>query len=345
MGRVKGHGLWKTVPVYFLPVIILICLIGCGKEFGPGETKQVLTPKDENLIMVGVSQVGSESMWRTANTESVQSVFTKENGYFLLFDNARQKQENQIKALRSFISQKVDYIVFSPIMENGWDTVLQEAKEAGIPVIIMDRMVNVRDNSLYVTRVGSDFDVEGRRAGEWLAEYLEKQERTEEPVNIVVLQGTEGSTSMIGRTEGFNAIAGQYENWNILEQVSADYTTAKGHEVMERLLVQYDDIDVVVSQNDDMTFGALEAIEEAGLTTGIEGDIIIISFDAVKAALKLVQDGIINVDIECNPVLGEEVEKVSSALENGETVDKTYPIEEKVFTIENVDEYIGDRAY
>ena len=345
MGRVKGHGLWKTVPVYFLPVIILICLIGCGKEFGPGETEQVLTPKDENLIVVGVSQVGSESMWRTANTESVQSVFTKENGYFLLFDNARQKQENQIKALRSFISQKVDYIVFSPIMENGWDTVLQEAKEADIPVIIMDRMVNVKDDSLYITRVGSDFDAEGRCAGEWLAEYLKKQERAEEPVNIVVLQGTEGSTSMIGRTEGFNAIAEQYENWNILEQVSADYTTAKGHEVMEGLLTQYDDIDVVVSQNDDMTFGALEAIEEAGLTSGIEGDIIIISFDAVKAALKLVQDGIINVDIECNPVLGEEVEKVISALENGEAVDKTYPIEEKVFTIENVGEFIDDRTY
>ena len=177
------------------------------------------------------------------------------------------------------------------------------------------------------------------------AEYLEKQERTEEPVNIVVLQGTEGSTSMIGRTEGFNAIAEQYENWNILEQVSADYTTAKGHEVMEGLLTQYDDIDVVVSQNDDMTFGALEAIEEAGLTSGVEGDIIMISFDAVKAALKLVQDGIINVDIECNPVLGEEVEKVISALENGEAVDKTYPIEEKVFTIENVGEFIDDRTY
>lgn len=345
MDRRKGFRMWKYVPVYALSVLMLVFLISCGKEFGPGESEQVLTPKDENLIVVGVSQVGSESVWRTANTESVQSVFTKENGYFLLFENARQKQENQIKALRSFISQKVDYIVFSPITENGWDTVLREAKDAGIPVIIMDRMANVKDDSLYITRVGSDFEAEGRNAGEWLAEYLKQQERTEETVNIVVLQGTEGSTSMIGRTEGFNAIAEQYENWNILEQASADYTTAKGREVMERLLLQHSDIDVVVSQNDDMTFGALEAIGEAGMTTGVEGDIIMISFDAVEAALKMVQEGIINVEIECNPELGEYVEKVIQALENNETVEKTYPIEEKVFTIENVGEYIDDRTY
>ena len=345
MHKSKGLAFWKYVPVYLSLIIMLLFLISCGKKFGPEETEDILTPMDENLIVVGVSQVGSESVWRTANTESVQSVFTKENGYFLIFDNARQKQENQIKALRSFISQKVDYIVFSPITENGWDTVLQEAKDAGIPVIIMDRMVNVKNESLYTTRVGSDFAAEGQNAGQWLADYLKEQGRTEETINIVVLQGTEGSTSMIGRTEGFDAVASQHDNWQILEQVSADYTTAKGREVMERLLSEYNDIDVVVSQNDDMTFGALEAIEEAGKTVGADGEIIMISFDAVGAALKMVEEGSINVDIECNPELGAYVEEVIRALENGENVEKTYHIEEKVFTKENVGEYIDDRTY
>lgn len=279
-GREQDFRGW--IPAYITGVLLLLFLIGCGRQFGSLESVDSLTPVDENLIVVGVSQVGSESVWRTANTESVQSVFTKENGYFLIFNNARQKQENQIKALRSFISQKVDYIVFSPITENGWDTVLKEAKDAGIPVIIMDRMVNVEDDSLYTTRVGSDFVAEGRNAGQWLAEYLKTHDREEETIHIVVLQGTEGSTSMIGRTEGFQKIADMHENWEILEQANAEYTTAKGREVMERLLEEYSDIDVVVSQNDDMTFGALEAIEEAGKTVGVDGDIIIISFDAVE---------------------------------------------------------------
>ena len=126
--------------------------------------------------MVGVSQIGSESVWRTENTASIQEAFTKEKGYFLIFKNARQKQENQIKALRSFISQRVDYIVFSPVTESGWDTVLQEAKEAGIPVILIDRKVKTSDDSLYVAWVGSDFVNEGRMAGEELERQLKKTE-------------------------------------------------------------------------------------------------------------------------------------------------------------------------
>ncbi|MGC4018636.1 MAG: substrate-binding domain-containing protein [Muricomes sp.] len=155
---------------------VVILLAGCGKQFKVEEAKDSLTPKDKNLIVVGVSQIGSESVWRTANSASIQEVFTKENGYFLIFDNARQKQENQIKALRSFISQQVDYIVFSPITEDGWDTVLQEAKDAGIPVILMDRKVNVKDDSLYTAWVGSDFAEEGRKAGQWLAQGAGRKE-------------------------------------------------------------------------------------------------------------------------------------------------------------------------
>ncbi len=330
------------------PLLLLLMLFlftGCGKQFESEKQMDTYTPVDNNLIVVGVSQIGSESVWRTANSTSIQNVFTKENGYFLIFENARQKQENQIKAIRSFISQQVDYIVFSPITEDGWDTVLQEAKDAGIPVILMDRKVKVEDESLYTTWVGSDFTTEGKYAGEWLADYLEKKNLGTEDINIVVLQGTEGATAVIGRTDGFNSVAKKHDNWLILEQTNAEYTTAKGREVMERMLKKYPDIDVVVSQNDDMTFGALEAIYENGLTTGINGDIIIISFDAVRSALEKVEEGIINVDIECNPEQGEYIERVIQDLESGETIKRYNYVPEKVFTKENVGNYIDRRTY
>ena len=183
----------KKIHIFFIPLLFLVLILsGCVKEYGMEDTENTV---DENLIVVGVSQVGSESVWRTANTASIQNVLTKENGYFMIFNNARQKQENQIKALRSFISQRVDYIVFSPITEDGWETVLQEAKEAGIPVILIDRKVNLSDQSLYTTWIGSDFYKEGRMAGNILDEYLTKQHRQEESIRIVVLQGTEGATA------------------------------------------------------------------------------------------------------------------------------------------------------
>lgn len=336
-------------------MLVMLFLFGCAGAFSgvmpekiseegkmtDGEEEKVTAP-DENLIVVGVSQVGSESVWRTANTASIQRVFTKENGYFLIFKNARQKQENQIKALRSFISQRVDYIAFSPITERGWETVLQEAKEAGIPVILIDRKVKVRDDSLYVAWIGPDFVNEGRMAGQALEKCLKEQGRQEDSIHIVVLQGTEGATSTLGRSRGFLSVAGEHKNWNILEQVDAEYTTAKGQEEMERLLRKYETIDVLISQNDDMTFGALEAIRKAGKTPGKDGDIIVISFDAVKNALKLVEEGAITADVECNPNQGEYVEEIIRKLENHETVAKLHFVEENVFTAENVRERLKE---
>lgn len=329
---------------YMLPIFIVVLMLGlwgCAKESGT-EHEDTRTPTDENLIVVGVSQVGSESVWRTANTASIQNIFTKENGYFLIFNNARQKQENQIKALRSFISQRVDYIVFSPITEVGWETVLQEAKEAGIPVIVIDRKVKVDDQSLYTTWIGSDFHKEGRLAGETLAKCLARQGRKEERIRIVVLKGTEGATATIGRTEGFNEVAEAHENWIILEQADAEFTTTKGQEETEKLLRKYKDIDVVISQNDDMAFGALTAIHDAGLTAGEKGDIMIISFDAVESALELVEKGLITADIECNPNQGEYVEAVIKKMEQGIPVAKLYFVPETVYTKENAAEALRD---
>lgn len=336
----------KMIYACILADMMILALMGCAGQFRVSDIRDDFSAANEgDLVVVGVSQVGSESVWRTANTASIQEAFTSDRGYFLLFVNARQKQENQIKAIRRFISRQVDYIVFSPITENGWDVVLQEARDAGIPVILMDRQVDVEDDTLYTAWVGSDFHEEGRNAGKWLEEYLGQQERQEEEIHIVVLQGTEGATSAIGRTEGFQEIADAHDNWIILEQADAEYTTAKGREVMEQLLDTYEDIDVVISQNDDMTFGALDAMNRRGITTGAEGEVIVVSFDAVKSALKLVEQGIINVDIECNPKQGEWVEKVIQALERGEAVEKTFYIEEQIFTPENVSEFLDDREY
>ena len=324
--------------------LLVLLLGGCGMAGTDPGGEATQAPNDDRIV-VGVSQLGSESMWRTANTVSIQQAFSREKGYFLLFNNARQKQENQIKAIRSYISQRVDYIIFSPIVEDGWETVLQEAKDAGIPVIVMDRKVSC-SSTLYTAWVGSDFKEEGRNAGRWLEEDLKgKKFDSSEPIRIVVLQGTPDSSAVIGRTQGFAEIAQTHANWQILASEDADFTTAKGKEVMEKYLSEYDDIDVVVSQNDDMTFGAIEAIRAAGKTTGTGGDITLISFDGTKSALEKVKSGVINVDIECNPLQGPYMEAIIEKLEAGEPVDKVRFVEEKVFTQKNVLSVLNDRMY
>ncbi len=239
----------------------------------------------------------------------------------------------------------MDYIVFSPIVEDGWETVLQEAKEADIPVIVMDRNVSC-DPSLYTAWVGSDFTEEGRNAARWLEEDLKgKKFDQKETVHIVVLRGTSNASATLGRTKGFAEIAKTHPNWEILDSDDADFTTAKGREVMEKYLQKYKDIDVVVSQNDDMTFGAIEAIRAAGKTTGTGGDITLISFDGTRSALEKVKSGVINVDIECNPLQGTYIQEIINRLEDGEPVDKINYVEEKVYTQKNVLSVLGDRVY
>ena len=309
-------------------------------------SSQTETEIDENLIVVGVSQVGAESDWRIAQTNSIKESLTAENGFYMIFDNAQQKQENQIKAVRNFILQEVDYIVLDPIVMSGWDNVLQNAKEAEIPVILVDRDVEVEDDSLYVTSVVTDMVAEGRNAGYWLEDYLEKQGREDEDIQIVMLLGTEGASAQIGRTKGFTEIAGQHENWKILEQLDGDFTQAKGRESMETLLKKYDDIDVVISENDNMTFGAIDAIQDAGRSCGPEGDMIMISFDAVRAALEAMQAGEINADFECNPLQGPKLAETIKRLENGEEVEKVQYIEETYFdTTMDLETLIRGRAY
>lgn len=342
----------KMKRLIFLCILIIILAVtvsGCSifediDVEDEAENSQSIDADTDSLIRVGFSQLGSESMWRAANTESVRNALTEANGFTLEFNNAKQRQENQIKAIRSFISQRVDYIVFSPVTEEGWETVLGEAKDAGIPVILMDRTISTKDSTLYTSWIGSNTRREGEKAGEWLEDYLKANKMDAKEINIVVLQGTQGSSAQLGRTMGFDSVKERHDNWTILSQEVADFTTAKGAEVMKKFIARYEKIDVVVCQNDDMAFGAISAMNEAGIDTS-ENGVIIISFDAVKEALYLVQKGVINADIECNPLQGEYIADTIRKLEAGESVERSYEVSEQVFTKENVNDYIDSRMY
>ena len=308
----------------FLGVLLSVAMV--ASEAASGETEAAGNTGD--VITVGFSQVGAESDWRTANSESMKSTFSTENGYNLIFDDAQQKQENQIAAIRNFIQQEVDYIVLAPVTESGWDTVLQEAKDAEIPVIIVDRMVNVSDDSLYTAWVGSNFKLEGQKACEWLKQYAAAKNMSE--VNIVDIQGTIGASAQIGRTEALNE-AVEANGWNLLAQQTGEFTQAKGQEVMESMLKQYDNINVVYCENDNEAFGAIEAIKAAGKTVGPDGDILVMSFDTTKQGITDTLSGDIIVNTECNPLHGPRVEQIIKQLQAGETPEKQAYVEEGIY--------------
>ncbi|MBP6102049.1 MAG: ABC transporter substrate-binding protein, partial [Blautia sp.] len=269
--------------------------------------------------------------------ESMKSTFSEENGYELIFDDAQQKQENQLTAIRNFIQQEVDYILLAPVTETGWDTVLQEAKDADIPVIIVDRMVDVSDDSLYTTWIGTDSLLEGRKAAEWLNAYTTAKGIDAKDVNIVDIQGTIGSTAQIGRSKGLEEGVDNY-GWNLLAQQSGEFTQAKGQEVMESMLKQYDNINVVYCENDNEAFGAIDAIEAAGKTVGSDianGEIMVMSFDTTNAGLTDTLAGKIACDVECNPLHGPRAEELIKALEAGEEVEKLNYVDEEIFATDD----------
>ena len=322
---------------------LLTATMVCGMSVVPA----VGVAAADDTITVGFSQVGAESDWRTANTESMKSTFSEENGYELIFDDAQQKQENQLTAIRNFIQQEVDYILLAPVTETGWDTVLQEAKDADIPVIIVDRMVDVSDDSLYTTWIGTDSLLEGRKAAEWLNAYTTAKGIDAKDVNIVDIQGTIGSTAQIGRSKGLEEGVDNY-GWNLLAQQSGEFTQAKGQEVMESMLKQYDNINVVYCENDNEAFGAIDAIEAAGKTVGSDianGEIMVISFDTTNAGLTDTLAGKITCDVECNPLHGPRAEELIKALEAGEEVEKLNYVDEAVDEVKAVNSLDEEGEY
>jgi len=291
-------------------------------------------------IVLGFSQIGAESEWRTANSESIKSS-AKEAGIELKFADAQQKQENQIKAIRSFIAQKVDVIAFSPVVESGWGAVLREAKAAKIPVILTDRAVNEKDESLWVSFMGSDFVEEGRKAGRWLVEKMKDQKGE---VNIVELQGTVGSAPAIDRKKGFEEIIKADPKFKIIRSQTGDFTRAKGKEVMEAFLkAEGKKINVLYAHNDDMAIGAIQAIEEAGMKPA--KDIVIISIDAVKGAFEAMIAGKLNVSVECSPLLGPQLMQAVKDLKAGKTLPRRIVTEEGIFPMETAAAEFPKRKY
>jgi simple sugar transport system substrate-binding protein len=295
-------------------------------------------PKDQRIVL-GFSQIGAESEWRTANTESIKAAAATMN-IDLRFADAQQKQENQIKALRSFIAQKVDVIAFSPVVATGWDNVLMEARAANIPVILTDRAVT-SDPSLYVGFLGSDFVEEGRKAGRWV---MEKFNDAKDDVNIVELQGTVGSAPANDRKAGFEAVIAANPHLKIIRSQSGDFTRAKGKETMEAILKSESrKIHVLYAHNDDMAIGAIQAIEEAGRKPGKE--ILIVSIDAVKGAFEAMIAGKLNATIECNPLLGPQLMTSVTEVVAGRPIPKRIVVEETMFTMETAKQYIQKRKY
>lgn len=313
-----------------------LLLSGCGM-------KEAEQPEKE-LLVVGVSQVGAESDWRVANSESMKAVFTEEKGYRLLFENARQIQENQIIAVRKFIQQQVDYIVLMPLSETGWESVLEEARDAGIPVILADRMVDVEDETLYTAHVGSDTYAEGMRAIAWMEQ---KYSRRKDTVEIIHIQGTLGSTAQLGRTKALTEGVEANENWQILTCLDGDFTQAKSYEVMCEYLDTLpagQDIDIVYCENDNEAFGAVEALEQRGYACGRDVDVI--CFDGTRNALQLCLEGKISLAVECNPLLGPMVEDVISQIEAGKIPEKRQVVQEQIFTKATLTEgIIAQREY
>ena len=316
-----------------------VLLAGSMAACGNSDTGGDAGDGGNDKIVLGFSQVGAESGWRTANTTSIKEAAAAA-GIELKFDDAQQKQENQIKAIRNFIQQKVDVIAFSPVVESGWDTVLKEAKDAKIPVILTDRAVDSADKSLYKTFLGSDFVKEGRLAGEWL---VEQKKAASGPVNIVELQGTTGSAPANDRKKGFAEAIAANPNLKIVASQSGDFTRAGGKQVMEQFLKANPKIDVLFAHNDDMGLGALEAISAAGKTPG--KDITIITVDAVKDGMQALADGKFNFIAECSPLLGPQLMELVKKVKAGEEVPARIETEETTFTQEQAKEALPNRKY
>lgn len=289
--------------------------------------------------MVGFSQIGSESGWRKANTVSMTNALSEENGYRLIFEDAQQKIDRQVTAVRGFIQQGVDYIVLAPVTAEGWDTVLAEAKDAGIPVIIVDRMVEVEDEELFTCWVGTNSRGESDIAVKWLDERY-----GDTPIKIAHLQGTLGSSAQMGRTAGLDQGLADHPNWELTYRGTGDFTRAQGGKVVKKLLEDGVEFDVLFAENDDMAYGAVAALEEAGLKPG--EDVTIISFDGNRDALEMALEGKINYVVECNPLHGPRVQAIIEQLEAGETPEKYAYVNGGAFDAETITQKdIDEREY
>lgn len=312
---------------------------GCSK--GQVESKTQKLPEEKKLIL-GFSQIGSESAWRTRNTQSIFEA-AAENDIQILFDDAQQKQENQLKAIRSFIVYQVDVIAFVPIVEDGWDNVLTEAKEAGIPVILVDRQINA-DPSLYAGFLGENGLEEGRNAARFL---MNKCKGKNSNILIYEMSGTENSSVVRDRARGFREIINTDSKFKIIHSENGDFLRSRGKEIIENLIeesrvpaksgsfktdglyFQGKKIDAIYSHNDSMTLGLLDSIDNFGINTK---NTIIISVDAEQKSIDALTQGKLNCVVECNPNLGPMLMHLVKQIAEGKTIPRVTYNNETVFT-------------
>lgn len=332
----------KIISCFFL-FMCMITLMACGKDTSSQKEKNNNETTETPLITVGYAQSGSGAAWSQAYIESIQQNCVEENGIKLIYENAEDEFDNQIAAIRSFIEQKVDVIGFSPIVSDGWDEVLKEAKAAGIPVILMDRTINTSDDTLYTCWVGSDFLLEGYKAADWIIEYMKTNAPNKEKINVALLQGTIGASAETGRTQGVEEMLNTAGNYNFVYKASGDFNYDGGVRNMEQILEQNLDVDILISENDDMTLGAIDVMEKNGIKPG--KDIIILTFDGVRAAFEAMIEGKINCTMECNPLSGKYFVEAIKKVINGDPMSKKVYIQEEIFPADTAADYIDNRKY
>jgi len=309
----------RKIKVYILPAVMSILLLtSCSGTESESEI--------ESIIVLGFSQLGDESEWRTASTNDIKRAAANSRVQ-LMMENAQQQQFNQIKAIRSFILKGVDVIAFCPIVEEGWDNVLEEARAAGIPVIVVDREIETEREGLYTAFIGSDFHREGVKAGQWM---VERFADFEGPIRIAEISGTPDSSPSIGRYEGLREVLSDNPKFEIVFSISGDFMRSKGRECMEIILQETPEIDILYAHNDDMALGAIEIMEEHGIDPG--NDIAIVSVDAQTSGIEALMQGKINCLIECSPYVGDALMELVYKIVNGEPFDMYTFTETRVFT-------------
>lgn len=347
----------KMLSIFTAMVILSSVFTSCIPYAANDPRFSMIAAEPVEKIVVGFAQIGSESDWRVACTNSVKKELSAANGFDLKFVDGKQKQENQINALRSFVEQNVDIIVLSPVVESGWDEVVKEINDAGIPLIIMDRKTDIEGTDYYVTWMGSNFIEEGEKAGKWLIDYMDGVNRGGDDINIAELYGTIGSSPAIDRHQGFlDALAGKTTfvrdvearpNFKIVMSESGDFEQANGKEVMKSFLAESREknikIDVLFAHNDNMALGAIEAIKEAGMKPG--EDIIIVGVDAVKGAFVAMAAGEMNCTVECSPLLGPQLAFNCKAIMEGKTLEKITYVIEGVYPQEVAAKELPNRVY
>ncbi len=336
----------KSSLVLVLVVVMMFAFAACNNAAAPAadtaaDTATAAPVADDGMVKVGiVNNPPSESGYRAANVADFEKVFTEANGYEVSTVYTLNIDE-QLNAAAQFITDGVDYLLISAAATDGWDTVLTNAKDAGVKVILFDRMINA-DESMYEAAVVSDMAVEGQNAVAWL------KSQNLEAYNVIHIQGVMGTAAQIGRTGALDAEFAAGTMTKVVQQ-TANWQADEAKDIVATVISAGTPFNVIYAENDDMAKGAVAALDEAGITHGVGGDVIIMGFDCNKWALRELLAQNWNFDQQCSPFQAAVIDEMIKTLEAGGTLDSKLVIsEEKGFdattiTQEDIDTYgLGD---